>query len=86
MNNASIKITEAISHDNLIGTLFLDYFTDVHKAGEGCQQVFSEDFLIGYPLTFMNSQRTNVLFNGSIYNDERGKVLGAVLVAREVSA
>lgn len=86
MNNASIKITDAISRDNLIGSSFLDYFTDVHKAGEGCQQVFSEDFLIGYPLTFMNSQRTNVLFNGSVYNDDRGKVLGAVLVAREVSA
>src|SRR5665647_1091289 len=86
MNNASIKITEAISRDNLIGVLFLDYFTDVHKASESCQQVFSEGFLIGYPLTFMNSQRTNVLFNGSVYNDDRGKVLGAVLVAREVSA
>lgn len=86
MNNASIKITEAISRDNLIGALFLDYFTDVHKAGEGCQQVFSKGILIGYPLTFMNSQRTNVLFNGSVYNDDKGRVLGAVLVAREVSA
>jgi len=86
MNNASIKITEAISRDNLIGALFPDYFTDIHKAGEGCLQVFSEGFLIGYPLTFMNSQRTNVLFNGSVYNDDTGKVLGAVLVAREVSA
>jgi CheY-like chemotaxis protein len=84
INNESIKITEAESRDNLIGALFLDYFTDVHKAGEGCQQVFSEGFLIGYPLTFMNSQRTNVLFNGSVYNDDRGNVLGAVLVAREV--
>jgi len=86
MNNASIKITEAMSRDNLIGTLFLDYFTDVHKAGEGCQQVFSEGFLNGYQLTFMNSQRTNVLFNGSIYNDDKGSELGAVLIAREVSA
>jgi CheY-like chemotaxis protein len=85
MNNASIKITEAISRDNLIGALFLDYFTDIHKAGEGCQQVFSEGILIGYPLTFINKQRTNVLFNGSVYNDDKGRVLGAVLVAREVS-
>lgn len=85
MNNASIKITEAMSRDNLIGALFLDYFTDVLKAGEGCQQVFAKDFLNGYPLTFMNSQRTNVLFNGSVYKDDGGKVLGAVLVAREAT-
>jgi hypothetical protein len=84
MNNASIKITEAISRESLIGALFIDHFTDVDKAGEGCEKVFSEGLLIGHPLTVMNSQRTNVLFNGSVYNDDRGKVLGAVLVAREV--
>jgi hypothetical protein len=86
MNNASIKITKVISRDNLIGALFSDYFTDVDKAGEGCQQVFSQGILIGYPLTFMNSWRTNVLFNGSVYMDDGRKVIGAVLVAREVSA
>lgn len=85
MNNASIKITEAKSRNNLIGKIFPDYFTDVLKAGEGCQQVFSKGFLNGYPLTFMNSQRTNVLFNGSVYEDDGGKVLGAVLVAREAT-
>jgi CheY-like chemotaxis protein len=86
MNNASIKITEALSRNKLIGALFSDYFTDFQKAGEGCQHLLSKGFLLGYPLTFMNSKRTNVLFNGSVYNDDRGKVMGAVLVAREVSA
>jgi CheY-like chemotaxis protein len=85
MNNASIKITESISRNNLMGALFLDYFTDIQKAGEGCQKVFSKGILIGYPLTFNNNQRTNVLFNGSVYNDDKGSVLGAVMVAREVS-
>jgi CheY-like chemotaxis protein len=85
MNNASIKITRAISRDNLIGTLFFDYFTDIHKAEEGCQHVFSNGILIGCPLTFSNNQRTNVVFNGSIYNDDKGNVLGAVMVGREVS-
>jgi hypothetical protein len=33
----------------------------------------------------MNGQRTNVLFNGSVYEDDGGKVLGAVLVAREAT-
>ncbi|MEY3236668.1 MAG: hypothetical protein RI883_769 [Bacteroidota bacterium] len=75
----------AISRDNLIGTNFSDYFSDLHNAEDGCQHVFSKGILIGYPLTFINKKKTNVLFNGSVYNDDNGKVLGAVMVAREVS-
>jgi len=86
MNNASIKITEAISHDNLIGAYFFDSFTDVDKAREAYKQVFAKGFITGYQLTVMNSQKSVVSFNGSVYKDDRSKVLGAVLVAREVSA
>ncbi|MBC7607192.1 MAG: response regulator [Burkholderiales bacterium] len=85
INNASLKISEAISRDNLIGTNFSDYFTDMHNAGEGCQHLFSKGILVGYPLTFINNKKTSVLFNGSVYNDDEGRVLGAVMVAREVS-
>ena len=85
MNNASIKITETISRDNLIGAYFFDYFTDVDKARETCKQVFEKGLVTGYPLTIMNSRKTMVLFNGSVYKDDRSKVLGAVLVAREAT-
>jgi len=85
MNHASIKITEVMSRDNLIGACFFDYFTDIDKAAESCRQVFSKGILIGYPLTFSNNQKTSVLFNGSVYNDDKGSVLGAVMVAREVA-
>jgi CheY-like chemotaxis protein len=85
MNYASIKITEAKSSENLIGAYFFDYFSDVDKAREACKQVFAKGIITGFPLTVMNSQKSIISFNGSVYKDDRSKVLGAVLVAREVT-
>jgi CheY-like chemotaxis protein len=85
LNHASIRVTEVLARNNLIGTNFIDYFADPEKAREGYQQVFDKGFVSDYPLTIMNGRRTKVLFNGSIYKDDRGNVLGGVLVAREIN-
>jgi PAS domain S-box-containing protein len=85
MNYASIKITGVESRENLIGASFFDYFTDSDKAREACKQVFDKGFITGYRLTVINSQKSIVSFNGSVYKDDRSKVIGAVMVAREVT-
>ncbi len=84
MNNASVNIT-GISREQLIGTDFFDYFTEPEKAREGYQQVFAKGFVADYPLTIRDSKLTDVLFNGSVYKDEQGNVLGIVVVARDVT-
>ena len=84
MNNASVKIT-GVSREKSIGTDFFDYFTEPDKAREGYQEVFAKGFVADYPLTIRDHKLTDVLFNGSIYKDERGKVLGAVVVARDIT-
>ena len=38
-----------------------------------------------YPLTIKDGKLTDVLFNGSVYKDEKGNVLGAVVVARDIT-
>ncbi|MFY7888902.1 MAG: ATP-binding protein, partial [Spirosomataceae bacterium] len=38
-----------------------------------------------YPLTIKDHKPTHVLFNGSVYKDENGNVLGAVVVARDIT-
>jgi PAS domain S-box-containing protein len=83
MNNASINIT-GVSRENLIGSDFFNYFTDPEKAREGYQQVFAKGFVTDYPLTMRDSKLTDVLFNGSVYKDEQGIVLG-VVVARDIT-
>jgi PAS domain S-box-containing protein len=86
MNQAKVNIT-GIEREKLIGTNFFDYFTEPHKALEVYQEVFAKGFVTDSPLTFRhkNGRLTDVLFNGSVYKDARGKVLGAVVVARDIA-
>jgi PAS domain S-box-containing protein len=84
MNNASVKIT-GTSREKLIGTDFFDYFTEPAKAREGYQQVFAKGFVADYPLTIRDHKLTDVLFNGSVYKDEKENVLGVVVVARDIT-
>ena len=84
MNKASVKITD-LSREGLIGTDFFNYFTEPEKAREGYQEVFAKGFVADYPLTIKDGKLTDVLFNGSVYKDDRGNVLGAVVVARDIT-
>jgi PAS domain S-box-containing protein len=84
MNQATINIT-GLTREKLTGTDFFDYFTDAQKAREVYQEVFAKGFVTDYPLTIMDDELTDVLFNGSVYKDGLGKVLGAVVVARDIT-
>jgi len=84
MNNASVIIT-GVSRENLIGTDFFDYFTEPRKAREVYLEVFANGFVSDYPLTIRDGKQTDVLFNGSVYKDNKGKVLGVVVVARDIT-
>ncbi len=84
INNASISITE-VTREKLIGTDFFDYFTEPDKARDIYKQVFAEGFVADFPLTIRDGKLTDVLFNGSVYKDEAGKVIGVVVVARDIT-
>jgi len=86
VNQAKVDIT-GVERDKLIGTNFFDYFTEPQKAREVYQEVFAKGNIADSPLTFRhkNSKLTDVLFNGSVYKDIQGNVLGAVVVARDIS-
>jgi PAS domain S-box-containing protein len=84
INNASVNITES-TREKLIGTDFFEYFTEPNKAREIYKQVFAEGFVADFPLTIRDGKLTEVLFNGSVYKDESGKVLGVVVVARDIT-
>jgi PAS domain S-box-containing protein len=84
MNEAFANITE-MTREKLTGTDFFDYFTDSQKAREVYQEVFKKGFVANYPLTMRDVKLTDVLFNGSVYKNEKGNVLGAVVVARDIT-
>jgi PAS domain S-box-containing protein len=86
MNLATVHIT-GITRERLTGTDFFDYFTEPQKAREVYQEVFAKGYVADSPLTLRhkNGKLTDVLFNGSVYKDEDGNVLGVVIVARDVT-
>lgn len=87
MNEATVNIT-GINREKLIGSDFFDYFTEPQKARDVYQEVFAKGFVIDSPLTLRHKsgKLTDVLFNGSVYKDDRGNVLGVVIVARDITA
>ena len=87
MNEALVEIT-GVSREELKNTDFLDYFTEPQKARKVYQEVFANESVADSPLTLRhaNGKLTDVLFNGSIYKDHKGKTLGVVIVARDVTA
>ena len=84
MNNASVRII-GVSREKLIDTDFFEYFTEPLKAKEVYQDVFANGFVTDFPLTIRDGKLTDVLFNGSVYKDDRGNVQGVVVVARDIT-
>lgn len=86
MNNATANIT-GLSREHLTGTDFFDYFTEPQKAREVYQEVFAKGSVADSPLTLRHvaGKLTDVLFNGSVYKNEAGNILGVVIVARDVT-
>gem|GEM_PF-682938 len=84
------RATEAVtgrSRQELIGTDFLDYFTEPGRAKAGYEQVFREGFVRDYPLAIrhVSGRITEVLYNAATYTDEEGRVQGVFAAARDVS-
>lgn len=83
-NQATARVT-GVSKEELIGSDFIDYFTEPQKAKEGYLEVFAKGHVADYPLTITDGELVDVLFNGAVYTDEKNKVVGAVVVARDIT-
>ncbi len=86
VNEASAQAT-GVPREHLIGTDFSDYFTEPDKARQGYQRVFSEGFVRDYPLAIrhVSGRIADVLYNASVFRDDKGGVLGVFAAARDVT-
>ena len=86
VNNATEKVT-GYSRNELIGTDFLDYFTEPKKAREGYKKVFKEGIVRDYALEIkhISGFTTPVLYNASVYRDKSGSVVGVFAAARDIT-
>ena len=85
--NRATETIIGLSREKIIGSDFFDYFTEPQKAREVYQAVFEKGSVTDCPLTLqhLSGKLTDVLFNGSVFRDENGKILGVVIVARDVT-
>jgi len=86
MNEATANIT-GLTRGELTDTDFFTYFTEPQKAREVYQEVFAKGSVADKPLTLRHKdgKLTDVSFNGSVYKDAAGNVLGVVIVARDIA-
>lgn len=84
------EATETVTgrpREELIGSDFCDYFTEPDNARRGYQKVFSEGSVIDYPLAIRHADghATDVLYNATVYRNERGEVEGVFAAARDIT-
>jgi PAS domain S-box-containing protein len=84
INKATARVTGQ-PREKLIGSDFFDCFTEPYKAREFYQLVFTDGFITDYPLIMHDGRPIDVLCNGSVYKDDAGKVVGVVIVTRDVT-
>lgn len=85
--NRALTIITGQTREELTDTNFLDYFTEPIKARAVYKEVFKKGSVNNFPLTLRHKsgKLTDVLFNGSVYKDDKGNVDGVVIVARDVT-
>jgi PAS domain S-box-containing protein len=86
VNEATIRVT-GCSREALVGTDFLDYFTEPEKAKAGYERVFRDGAVTDYALEIRHRDGnvTPVLYNATVYRDTAGKVIGVFASARDIT-
>ena len=84
--NAAAETVTGRSRAELIGADFSDYFTDREKAGAAYGQAFRSGSIRGCALELRHrdGHSTSVLYDGSLYRDADGNVIGVVAATRPI--
>ncbi|RYF84692.1 MAG: PAS domain S-box protein, partial [Chitinophagaceae bacterium] len=85
-NQATVAIS-GIERDQLIGSSFAGYFFDTENAAQVYRQLFAQGTIADVALTLRHTsgKLTNVLLNGSVFKDNQGNIIGAVVVGRDLA-
>ena len=86
VNQATETVT-GLSRERLIGSDFSVYFTQPEKARQGYEQVFAEGMVTDYGLAIRHASGrvTDVLYNASVFKNERGEIEGVFAAARDIT-
>ena len=85
--NTATETVTGLARSELIGTEFSAYFTCPDEARAGYEQAFRDGHVVDYPLAVRHTSGRviPVLYNASVYRNERGDVVGVFAAARDVT-
>ncbi len=85
--NNETEVVTGFSRNQLVGNYFSDYFTEPEKARDVYKKVLGEGFVRDYPLTIkhINGKTVDVMYNATVYRNEKGEFQGILAVARDIS-
>jgi PAS domain S-box-containing protein len=85
--NRATELATGLDRGELIGTDFAEYFTDPDAAKAGYMKVLADGDVRDYPLTINNTmgKMTDVLFNATVFPNEKGQLQGVFAAARDVT-
>ncbi len=84
LNIAMIEAVD-VARTQIMGSDFIDYFTNKKEAKKLFEDVFLNGTVVDFPLTLKDGKFTDVLYNGSVFKNSVGYVIGAVLVGRNIT-
>jgi PAS domain S-box-containing protein len=86
VNKATIEVT-GVSHEQLIGSDFSDYFTEPDKARSIYQLVLSKGQVIDYALAIrqVSGNIVEVLYDACVYENQQGTIEGVFAAARDLT-
>jgi PAS domain S-box-containing protein len=84
--NTAIEAVTGLPRDALIGTDFSGYFTEPERARAGYQQAWRAGLVRDHALELRHrdGHSTSVLYNASVYRDDRGLAIGVVAAVRPI--
>jgi PAS domain S-box-containing protein len=85
--NQATEVATGRSRSELIGTDFSDCFAEPDRAREAYRHAFLKGFVSDYSLVLhhRNGHFANMLYNASVYKNEKGEVLGVLASARDIT-
>ncbi len=85
--NRATELITGVPRIDLVGSDFTQYFTEPDKAREGYQKIFMKGSVRDYPLSIRHTAGmvTDVLYNATVYKNEKGEVQGVFAAARDIT-
>ena len=85
--NTRVELLTGLPRSALIGTRFMDYFTEPDRSEAVIQKVLTDSQVSNYELTISTRQgvQTALSYNATTYLDNEGRLKGIIAAARDIT-